>query len=86
MKISANVLLATVALTATFAARADTFYCGEKLIDEGMEQNLVLQYCGEPSSRFGNHWVYDRGPEEMDMLVDFEADGTVGQIETEMSE
>ena len=86
MTISARFLLATLALGATFVARADDFYCGQNIIEEGMEQNLVLQYCGEPSSRFGYHWVYDRSPEQLDILVYFEPDGTVGDIETEMSE
>jgi len=86
MKVSANILLATLALSATFVARADDFYCGQTIIEEGMEQNQVLQYCGEPSSRFGYKWVYDRSPEQLDMLVHFEPDGTVGDIETEMSE
>jgi hypothetical protein len=86
MKHSIKYLLTALSLGVTFAAHADTFYCGEKLIEEGMTQDQVIQFCGEPASRSGYNWTYDRGPEEFSVLVYFEPDGTVGNIEQQMSE
>jgi hypothetical protein len=80
MKFPAKYLLMTFGLGTSFTACADSFYCGESLIEEGMEQSEVIQHCGEPTSRSGYDWVYDRGPEKFTVNIHFEPDGTVGQI------
>jgi len=86
MKLPTQYLIAAVALGTSFAAHADSFYCGENLIEEGMSQDKVVQLCGEPSSRDGNNWIYDRSPEKFKVRIYFEADETVGDIQQEMLE
>jgi hypothetical protein len=86
MKFLTKYLLVTFALGASFTASADTFYCAETLIEEGMKQSEVQQHCGEPSSSSGYNWVYDRGPEKFVVHIHFEPDGTVGEIRQESSE
>jgi len=39
------------AAAAASALAAETFRCGSKLIELGMTQSQVLQYCGEPSAK-----------------------------------
>jgi hypothetical protein len=68
-----GLLVASVAI-------ADSFYCGEQLIVEGMAAADVLEACGEPNRRDGNDWVYGRGSSEFPVELHIEADGTVGQI------
>jgi hypothetical protein len=43
------VLLSCGAATAAIAD--DTFRCGSKLIEVGMTQAEIVEYCGEPTSR-----------------------------------
>lgn len=62
-------------------AVAGSFRCGSHLIEEGMERSKVREYCGEPASENGWTWHYDRGAGSMNMLVHFDADGTVNRIE-----
>lgn len=83
--IPAFTALLTLLLIATTAS-ADTFYCGETLIEEGMSRGEVVQHCGQPSSGGEDNWVYDRGPEKFNVEVHFEADGTVGDIQEESQE
>ena len=60
---------------------AESFRCGSHVIETGMEQSKVREYCGPPTEEAGWTWHYDRGPGRMTMLVHFEADGTVNRIE-----
>ena len=57
------------------------FRCGTHLIDVGDMQEDVLKHCGEPTSQSGWTWTYDRGPTQLDIIVHFEADGTVNRIQ-----
>jgi hypothetical protein len=34
----------------------------------------VLEHCGEPTEKDGNHWIYDRGPEKLMVVVHFDQD------------
>jgi hypothetical protein len=60
---------------------AESFRCGSHIIDEGMEKEKVLEYCGSPTSERGWTMIYNRGPEQFDMLVHFGANGKVNRIE-----
>jgi len=51
-----------------------------------MDRSKVLEYCGQPTSKRGWTMVYDRGPEKFNMLIHFNADGTVDRIEEESEE
>jgi len=62
---------------------AGSFRCGSHLIEEGMEKSKLLEYCGQPTREEGWTWHYDRGPGGLNMLVHFDADGTVNRIEEE---
>jgi hypothetical protein len=62
---------------------AESFRCGSHLIEEGMKRSEVIEYCGQPTSERGWTIVYDRGPESFNMLIHFNAAGTVDQIEEE---
>jgi hypothetical protein len=68
-------------LSAPFASAEVGFRCGTHLIDVGDRQEDVLKHCGEPTSQSGWTWIYDRGPSEFDIIVHFEADGTVNRIQ-----
>jgi hypothetical protein len=65
---------------------AESFRCGSHIIEEGLEKEKVIEYCGQPTSERGWTMVYDRGPEKFNMLVHLGADGTVNQIEEESEE
>ncbi|MGI9309845.1 MAG: DUF2845 domain-containing protein, partial [Gammaproteobacteria bacterium] len=74
-------LLATMLLSLN--AVADSFYCGTHIIDESSNKTEVAEKCGEPTVKFSDHWIYDRGTDQFDVLVHFEADGSVNRIEEE---
>jgi len=65
---------------------AESFRCGSHIIEQGMDRSKVLEYCGQPTSKRGWTMVYDRGPEKFNMLIHFNADGTVDRIEEESEE
>ncbi len=65
-------------------ASADSLPCGADLIDVGANVYDLLQKCGEPSTRDGDQWIYDRGPGELKMIVRVSAD-VVQSIEPESS-
>jgi hypothetical protein len=72
----------TVLVFAAANAPADVgFRCGSRLIDVGDAREDVLEHCGEPTTRSGYDWIYERGPSQFDILVHFEPDGTVSRIE-----
>ncbi|MGD2083499.1 MAG: DUF2845 domain-containing protein [Chromatiales bacterium] len=66
-----GLLGAAVALTAVGVqqAPAATMRCGTELIDVGASVYDLEKECGQPSSRQGDEWIYDRGPEELRMIV-----------------
>jgi hypothetical protein len=67
-------------LAASTAAADDSFRCGQHLIGVGDARDKVLEYCGEPTSREGWTWIYQK-EERLSVQIHFEADGTVGRIE-----
>jgi hypothetical protein len=82
MKIINGILIACLLSVMYLSASvAESFRCGSHLIEEGMERSKVREYCGQPTEEAGWTWHYERGPGGMNMLVHFDADGTVNRIE-----
>ena len=82
MKHSLFIMIGSLLVLAISSANADDrFECGQHMIHIGDERSEVLEHCGKPTTEEGWTWTYDRGSEEMRVLVHFEADGTVGRIE-----
>jgi hypothetical protein len=77
---SYRLLLISFSMMFSASAMADAFYCGTHIIDENSNQTEVLEHCGEPDNKQFEQWTYARG-EEPDMLIHFEADGTINRIE-----
>jgi hypothetical protein len=68
-------LAAAGLLAVAGAASADhPFTCGERIIDDGEQKALVLEYCGEPTDREGNQWIYDQGAQRFLIVVHFDGD------------
>ena len=56
-------------------AHADgSFYCGEHIIENGMQKAVVAEYCGQPTTEEDGHWIYDRGEEMFLIVVHFDGD------------
>jgi hypothetical protein len=80
-------LLAGLALgTASVARASDDFRCNGHIIEEGMDLDEVQGYCGPPTNQSGDRWIYDRGPEELLIVLHVEPDGTVGDVESRARE
>lgn len=60
------------------SAIADALQCGTDLVNVGDAQSDVLQKCGEPKSKDGNEWIYER-PGDLTVIVQF-AEGQVLNI------
>ena len=81
MKYSKLTLWATALILAVSTAAADdSFRCGQHLIDVGDAREKVLEYCGEPITREGWTWTYQKEG-RLRVLIHFEADGTVGRVQ-----
>lgn len=80
----ASAVLAVSSMLSPAASLAeDSFRCGTHVISQGLPQRKVLQYCGEPTEKRGDTWVYDWGPERRVMIVKFDPDGNVNIIDSE---
>lgn len=75
-------LLAMLAI-APYASADDEFYCGSKIVTEGLSKAQVLERCGEPRDKSVDQWVYDRGPDDFDVLLHFDGDNQVERITEE---
>ncbi|WP_090196296.1 DUF2845 domain-containing protein [Pseudomonas pohangensis] len=75
-------LAALLAATPSFAEDGtDTdLRCGTNLVETGAAKADVLSWCGEPTSKEGEQWVYNRGDTQPTIVVYFSADDTVGRI------
>jgi hypothetical protein len=84
MKRRHQLTLLAVAVLFAVRASADDFICGTHIVEEGLTKTEVLQRCGAPASQFGAHWVYDFGPEKFKVLLHFDGDDEVEDIEQEL--
>jgi hypothetical protein len=70
-------------LVASNATADNAFYCGGKIISEGLSKQTVEEFCGPPAEKNSDYWTYDRGPGELRMVLNFGADGTINSIAEE---
>ena len=73
-----------IGLALAGSAAAGTLRCNGELFDDSSRETVfkhtVLEQCGEPDERYGNTWVYERGP-ELRKVVQFDTDGQLERIE-----
>ena len=74
MKAACAILAAAFAVGSSSAWSSEAFRCGGHIISDGDKKVKVLEHCGEPTERDDNHWVYDRGPEKLMVIVHFDQD------------
>ena len=74
-----------LALLAAAQAVGEPMRCGTELIDVGASVYELEKHCGPPTFRQGDEWIYDRGPDRIDMIVHI-AGGEVQSIRTEGEE
>jgi len=79
--IAASVFLLTLAPGPTLA---DSVRCGSHILStggrHGPDKYEVLKKCGEPTTRAGNTWIYDKSNVSKNVLV-FDASGRLMRIE-----
>ena len=65
-------ILATILIyAAPHFAYADSLRCGGKIISSGATVQQLLDACGNPTSRSGNDWLYER-PGSFPLVVTLE--------------
>lgn len=84
MKLATTFLMLLLGTLAMHQACADSLRCGTHLVDVGDSEDELLDRCGEPSTREGNRWVYER-PGELKMIIRV-GERVVQSIHTESSE
>ncbi len=82
MKPSRLVLVSFLSLFAFHAATAQTFVCGQTLVetDVGTTKEEVLEKCGPPSVKGPDRWYYKDQPGQVTVVLTFE-NGMLQQIE-----
>lgn len=60
IRIASPALAIILAFSTLSVAQADPMYCGDNIISQGDSQADLLKACGEPASRNGSRWIYDR--------------------------
>jgi hypothetical protein len=82
MKSKLTLLVVTGALFASQAASAGFIRCGSHVIEDGGRAGTgkyeVLRKCGEPTVRYGNTWIYERGG--VKKVIRFHDSGQVSTI------
>lgn len=81
MSNSSRFFAAAALITLSLPALADDMACGEYFISgdqiEPMVREEVLEKCGEPTSKTGDHWYY----EEQGKVLIFTPDGSLETIQ-----
>lgn len=81
ISIIAALFLSALALEPAFAS--GSMRCGTHIISAGGRSGTgmyeVLKKCGEPTERFGNTWIYQKGNAKR--TVRFNSQGVVTRIE-----
>jgi hypothetical protein len=91
MKIHHLYIAAGAALLLAGTAHAGTMSCGDAFITDDQPQPLykqeILEQCGEPTSREGNNWFYDRSDMGQGIyILHFNDAGQLASIEEQVSE
>ncbi len=78
------VSIAAVGLVAVDAAVAGGMRCGSHIIQDGGRSGPgkyeVLKKCGQPTTKVGNTWIYERGGQKK-KVVRFHDSGQISSIQ-----
>lgn len=88
MRNASKYTVVMVGLILSLSANADTFRCEGQIIEQGMTQDDVLQYCGQPDSTNNEShitWTCKRQAGEMDSVIYFYANGDIERIESQQN-
>lgn len=82
MKRSFLVLLFSFSLFVAFGAHAQTFVCGQSMVQtgEGTTKEQVRETCGPPSVDEGDRWYYKNQPGQVTVVLVFQ-NGMLEQIQ-----
>lgn len=79
--LAVSAVLALPSLPEAAYASSGSLKCGRHIISAGTStQYEVLKKCGEPTSRLGNTWIYEK-PGAAPRQITFDASGRVMFIE-----
>ncbi len=85
LRIAGKCAAIVLGLILSLSARADIFRCDGHIIEDGMSQDEVLQYCGQPdemNNQVHITWVYKQHEGGMDIVIYFYANGDIEQIKS----
>jgi hypothetical protein len=77
-------LACLLGLMVSLPVAAETFRCKGKIIDEGMNQDDVLELCGPPTETGAhnvNSWTYKNDSNRLDIVIIFYANGEIERID-----
>ena len=91
MKFHKFLIPAAAGLLLADAARAGSISCGGAMVtddqDEGQTTMQILDQCGEPTSKDGDDWLYDRSDVGQGIyILHFNDSGQLDSIEQQMNE
>jgi hypothetical protein len=91
MKFHTFMTTACAVLLFAGTARAGSISCGDATItddqDEGQTTMQILEQCGEPTSKDGDNWLYDRSDAGQGIYVlHFDDSGQLDSIQQQMDE
>jgi len=78
---SIRLILSSVVLVSTLPAMAEDMKCGNQYIEgdqiEPLLKEQVVEKCGEPTSKEGDHWYY----ESQGKILVFNSDGLLMSVQ-----
>jgi hypothetical protein len=91
MKFHTCLTIAGAGLLLAGTAQAGTMTCGDVFItddeDEGQTTMQILDQCGEPTSKDGDNWLYDRSDMGQGIyILHFDDAGQLDSIQQQMDE
>jgi hypothetical protein len=91
MKSKVFIAASCVSLLLAGSARAGSISCGDATItddqDEGQTTMQILDQCGEPTTRDGDNWLYDRSDTgQGTYILHFNDSGQLDSIEQQLDE
>jgi hypothetical protein len=84
-------IAAFAGLLLTGTAQAGSISCGDAMITDdqpdGQLTQQILEKCGEPTSKDGDDWIYDRSDVGQGIyILHFDDSGQLDSIEEQMNE